>query len=87
MSTYATTLDQPELDAFGGALDGHEPDERKPKPKKAKHKPIKCRQPACKREIVPDGYGEWVHADDWMYSCGYSSRDASTKDDVRVARR
>jgi hypothetical protein len=83
MSNYATSpsLEQSEIDAFGG-LD-NEP-EAKPKPKKSKHKAIKCRQPGCKQEIISDGYGEWVHAETWMYSCAGNTRD---KDDIRVARR
>lgn len=83
MSNYTTsaTLDQTEIDAYGDALDS-EPG-RKPKPKKPRHKAIKCRQPQCKREIIADGYGEWVHADTWLYSCG----DLRDKDDIRVARR
>lgn len=82
MSNYATSsaLEQSEIDAYGGALDA----QPAAKPKKSKHRPVKCRQPGCKREIIPDGYGEWIHADNWLYSC---TEDLKDKGDIRVAKR
>jgi hypothetical protein len=28
----------------------------------------------CHRKTEPDGYGELIHSDDWMYGCDLSAR-------------
>lgn len=51
------------------AFDAEDLDPERQPVRKVRPKPLKCKQRGCRREITNDGYGEFIHADDYMYQC------------------
>jgi hypothetical protein len=63
------------------AWDDDEPDERKPVARLPK--PPTCRY--CPgRDVVSDGYGGFVHEDDYKYACDVTFREKTTFAEARL---
>jgi hypothetical protein len=41
-------------------------------------RPVTCRNCPAGRTVINDGYGGWVHEDDYRYSCDMSNKGSTT---------